>query len=300
MYECLYHQKQKIMNVFKSILALAVFSLLSFPVLAQGPGERGPRRANPEQLREALDLSEEQMEVLKPIFEETRNQMEALREQAFEDRNDRRSAAQKIMEGQKEKMANVLTEAQLRKLEEMRPKRGTEAGPGKRGGRPGAGAQRGQNEELHKALQDYRSTNIDPVLRKQRMQLEADLSAEDKATITALRAKRDAHRTMMKQAKEKGERPVAPTDAQKEEQKANRAAVKALVEKYDARIEALLGEVEPQADQWKNDIKSIHEKYRPEDAPKGRQGGRNKAEQSRGSNEQEMRKANFLLMNPVG
>jgi hypothetical protein len=62
----------------------------------------------------------------------------------------------------------------------------------------------------------------------------------------------------------------------------------------------LLGEVEPQADQWKNDIKSIHEKYRPEDAPKGRQGGRNKAEQSRGSNEQEMRKANFLLMNPVG
>lgn len=286
------------MNVFKSILTLAVFSLLSFPILAQGPGERGPHGPHPEQLQEALDLSEEQMEALKPVFEDTRTQLEALREQEFESWEDRRVAAQKIMEGQKEKMSNVLTETQLQKLEEMRQKRGAQPGPGMRGGRPGADAQRGQNEEWQKALQDYHNTNIDPVLRKQRAQLEADLSAEDKATITALREKRDGHRAMIKQAREKGERPAAPTDAQKEMHKADRAAVKALVEKYDTQIEALLAEVKPQADRWQKDIKAIHEKYRPEDALKRRRGGKGKGEPQRGPGEQGMRKANFLLMSP--
>jgi cytochrome c556 len=290
------------MNVFKSFLALAVFSLLSSLIFAQppgGPGERGPRGPHPEHLQETLDLSDEQMEALKPIFDDTRSELEALRDQEFESRKARRAAAQAIMEAQKEKMDGILTEGQMEKLDEMRPQWGPRSGPGKAGARSER-ANRQRNEALHQELKAYRETNVDPVLRKQRAQLAAELSAEDKATIAALREKRDGHRAQMKQAKEQGERPARPTEAQREAHKADRATIKALVEKYDSEIEALLAEVQPQAEQWQKDIKSIHEKYRPEDAPKGRQGRKNRVEPSGRPNEQGMRKANFLLMNPVG
>ncbi|HKK76418.1 MAG TPA: hypothetical protein VJ953_15165 [Saprospiraceae bacterium] len=273
------------MNVFKSILVVAVFSLLSFPLMAQGPGERGPRGPQPERLQEALGLSEEQMESLKPIFEETRAQMQGLREKEFEDRADRRAAAQQIMGGQKAKMANILTEAQLAKLEEMRPERGPKASPGAR-------PSRAQNKALHKALKDYQEEKVEPVLRKQRTKLESDLSAEDKATIAALRQKRGTHTKKMRQGRNKGEKVSPPSKGQGEQHQADRATIKALVEKYDAQIDALLAEVQSQAEQWEKDRKAIHEKYRPEDAPKSQR--RNNAGQGKA-----MRKAHFLMMEPA-
>jgi hypothetical protein len=305
------------MKTFKLFMLAAAVLLLSFPAFAQGPGgpegdqrRRGPRGPEPEMLQELLDLSDEQMEALKPIFEDTRKQVEALRDQDFESREDRREAMQAIMEGQQEKVAKVLTEEQQEKMEALHKERGKRERAGQRGRQ---GQQRGQrggqkNEDLHDALKAYRAENVEPVMRTQRAKLETELSAEDKETIATLRAKRAAHQATMEERKEKRERPGPPTEAQRTERKAHHETMKGLLTKYETEIDALLAEVKPQAEEWKEDMQAIHEEYRPEDAPRGQRKGKGKKGQDRegqsemGKKRHQMKmngqKAHFLLMDP--
>lgn len=318
------------MNLFKSFLLAGAVLLLSFPAFAQGPGglggqsprDRGPRGPQPEVLQELLDLSDEQMEALKPIFEETQSQMQALRDKDFESREARQEAGKAIFDAQREELAKILSEEQLEKLDALHEQRGPGANAGQRGKQgprgkegPNRGARFGDgNAELHEALKAYRTENVDPVLRAQRLKLETELSAEDKATIAALRAKRDAHFAALQEAKENGERPAPPTEEQRAERKADHETVQALVTKYGSDIDALLAEVKTQADKWEEDIKAIHEKYRPDDAPNkpgkgqaqgqnlGNRGPKGKGQGEMGAKLQQMRtqmhKTQFLMMDP--
>jgi hypothetical protein len=251
-------------------------------------------------LQKALDLSEEQMEMLEPILESTRQQMDALREQSQQAREERRAAAQQIMEAQKAQMADVLTEAQLAKMATLqanhRPgsQNGRAHGPtGRRGAERSPG-----NQALRKALEAYRTTHIEPVLRAQRAQLEPHLAEADKATIAALRQKHDEHRGS------KGpKRGAAPEGAEGSEQEHGRAQVQALVEKYDAEITALLTAITPQAEQWEKDILAIHAEHRHEAPKQARQRGgkRNGAVTPPPASGKAggMRKVQFLLMDPA-
>lgn len=284
------------MYLFKSIVMLGVLALFSLPAMAQ-PGPRGPRGPQPERLQEDLELSEEQMEALKPIFESTRQQMDALREQSQQARKEQRAAVQEIMEAQKAQLADILTEAQLAKMATLQANHrpGGQRGPahgstGRRGPERGA-----MNQELSQALKAYRTTHIEPVLREQRAQLEQHLAEADKATIATLRQKREKHR-----APNGPRQGAAPSGA---EQQSDRTQLKALVEKYDAEITALLAAVAPQAEQWQKDIQAIHEEHRPEVPKQARKRGgkRNGAvtpphAPGEGGG---MRKAQFLLMAPA-
>lgn len=287
------------MYLFKSIVVLVGLALFSLPAMSQ-PGSRGPRGPQPEHLQKALDLSEEQMEMLEPILESTRQQMDALREQSQQAREERRAAAQQIIAAQKAQMADVLTEAQLAKMATLQ----ADYRPGGQSGRAHGptgrrAAERSPvNPELHKALEAYRTTHIEPVLRAQRAQLEPHLAEADKATIAALRQKHEEHRGP------KGpKRGAAPREAESPAQEHGRAQVQALVEKYDAEITALLAAIAPQAEQWEKDIQAIHAEHRPE-APKqtrkrgGTRNGTVAPPQAPGK-AGGMRKVQFLLMEPA-
>lgn len=306
------------MNQLKSILLVAAILGIGSSIFAQRPGpqrgqERGPQGPNLEMLQKALDLSEDQVTALKPIFENTRAEMEALRNQEFDDREDRRAAAKAIMEGQKEKVEAILSAEQIAKMAELKEKR-QERGP--RGPR-GPKANGEKSKALHKALKAYHVENIQPVMLAQRTKLEAKLSTEDKATIAELRAKRAAHKAEIKEAKGEGQGPQKPSEAQRAERKADRETIKALVTKYDADIESLLAEVKPQAEQWKEDTKAIFEEYKPErtgeeekigkaDGQNQRRGGQGAQRGPKGKERgtkvvpQGMKKGHFLMFDPNG
>ncbi|GAB5555576.1 MAG: hypothetical protein Sapg2KO_51670 [Saprospiraceae bacterium] len=238
---------------------------MSTSIFAQGPRgqrgqQRGPKGPNLEMLEKALDLSEDQVAALKPVFEDTRSEMEALRDQEFDAPEDRRAAAKSIMESQKEKINAILSEAQLQKLETLKEKRG-ERGP--RGPR-GDEAKNEKGKELRQALKAYHEENVQPVMLAQRAKLEAQLSSEDKATIEALRAKKEGMKAKMKESKGKGQRPEKPSETQRAEHKADRETIKALLTKYETDIESLLAEIKPQAEEWKEETKAIVDQYRPE------------------------------------
>jgi len=119
------------MNYLKSSLGLLLCLLLSVSLSAQGPGKRGPRAAQGQQMEELLeklDLNAEQKVAMKTLQEDTQSQMKALRDQAFDNPQDRRAAARKIMDAQQEKVAEILTEDQLNQMKALRKKQG----PGKR------------------------------------------------------------------------------------------------------------------------------------------------------------------------
>lgn len=294
------------MSPFKSILLAAALICMSASIFAQGPGgqrgeQRGPKGPNLEMLQDVLDLSETQIAALKPIFENTRTEMEALRNQEFDDREDRRAAAKAIMDGQKEKVDAILSTEQIQKLDELKEKR-KERGPR---GPQDSKAQKEKGKELQKALKTYHLENVQPVMLAQRAKLEAELSAEDKATIEALRAKKEGMKAKMKEAKSQGERPDKPSEAQRAEHKADRETVKALVAKYEMDIESLLAEIKPQAEQWKEETKAIADKYRPERKEKAGAPGQNRRKRGpqRGPQGKEagpkgLQKVRFLLLDP--
>lgn len=128
------------MNYLKSMLLVGALLCISISTFAQGPGgrngqQRGPKGPNVEQMKKALDLTEEQVTALKPIFEDTRTQVEALREKEFASRDARQEAMKAIMDGQKEKVTAILSPEQVVKMEELQEKRQEKGRKGRGGNR---------------------------------------------------------------------------------------------------------------------------------------------------------------------
>lgn len=284
------------MNVFRLILVTTAICLFTIPLQAQRPGEKAPGPMPTQRLQESLGLSDQQLKLVKPIFEETRNLIKVVRDQDFEHTEDRRAAIQTILEGQKEKLAELLTEEQLIKLEEMRPKTafgGRGKGPGALPGHPGLHS---DDDRLHQALQEYYKGNVAPVLRKQRAQLEPYLSEEDKQTIADIRERHNAHRKRRNLAKKRGKKVASPAEEQKAVYRSDRAMLETLIERYDSELEKLLEEVQPQAEQWREDRKAIHQQYQQgQGTPKGRE-AEGVGSESLKKKEASRQKVNFLLL----
>ncbi len=263
------------MKTLKSIGLLAMLMVFSVGIYAQGQrGPRGPRGGedrNPlEMLKNALELSDDQVAELTPIFEDTKAKMEALRDQEFDSREARMEAGKAVMDAQHEAVKEVLTEEQAAKLEEIKAKRGERGPRGPRGQR-GAGIDKEDRAALQQEMKAYHMENIQPVILGQRAKLEEELSAVDKATLDEIRTKRAEAQAARKTAKESGERPAPPTDAQKEERKATMETLKGIAERYASDIEVLFEEIKPNAEDWKADLKEIFSKYHDEEAaPRGR------------------------------
>jgi Spy/CpxP family protein refolding chaperone len=128
---------------------LAGLTLATLPALSAAPGGGGggggegerprkERRERPERgemlerLRQHLELTDAQVEQLKPIFAEERAELKAAMQELGQDATpeERREVRQEVHEKYKPRIGAVLTEEQKAKLEEMRKKgpRGKGAG----------------------------------------------------------------------------------------------------------------------------------------------------------------------------
>lgn len=271
-------------------------------------------------MTEILGLSEEQQAQVKALHLTFAEKMKNREERPDPEE------MKTLHEEQKAAIAKVLTPEQLSKWEAQKTE---------------FRERRQENVEnrtaLHDELRAYHEENIRPVMAGQRLKLDAKISAEDKAQITALRNQIKAeHEKRMAEAKEKGQgkndkpgwnrhgHADFPGDAwgpggpfpgghhkilgrifQDDE---TREKTQKLVETYSADIDALFAEIADQQEQWQKDAKAIHKKYKPENpgfdgpGPKGKGRHGQKADEA-GENRAERRefhkKLAFLLM-PVG
>lgn len=248
------------MTKFKNSFLLLLLLLIGTSLFAQRPrGERSfERPPRLEQLQEELQLSDEQLEQIKAIDEKYDEKRRALLDDFEGDRTERRTAIRELMDGRREEIHGVLTPEQLDMLEEKRESR--ESAREER---------RTEREQLREAMQEYHQENILPVLKEQREKLEAQITAEDNALIDELRAERDAMRKKLEEAAGDREK----IRALREEMEAHREEMEqmqGLVKKYEADIERLFTEIIDQRQQWREDLKQIHEQYRPERGERAR------------------------------
>lgn len=252
------------------------------------PPQMGPRpHRGPalEQLEEELNITEEQKTQLKAAHEAQMAKMEALRDQDFESPEDRREAMKALRDEERAAIEKILTAEQLQKLETLQAERGEKRE-----------AQREERMKQHDAMQaeikTYREKEVLPVLREQRAKLETKISAEDKATIAALREKMEARKAAWegKAPGERRQRPE-PTEEQKAAFKADHETVRALVEKYDTDITALLEEVKTERQEWKEGMREIGEKYAPERPDFRREGKKERPDAEKKAKAQGERKA---------
>lgn len=247
-------------KIIKLLTILSVLMLTQSALQAQRPGPRAHRGPALEHLAEELNITEEQKTELKAMHEAQMEKMKALRDQEFDSREAHREAMKALRDEQRTAMEKILTAEQLQKLEDLKAEKEEKRTE-----------QRKERMEGHKAMRaemkTYHETEVLPVLKEQRAKLEAKLSAEDKATIAGLREKMEARKAMREAAepRERGQRQRPElSEEQKAAFKADREALKALVEKYDADIVSLLDEVKSEREGWREDMREIGEKYAPE------------------------------------
>jgi hypothetical protein len=129
-----------------------------------------------------------------------------------------------------------------------------------------------KHPEMRKEIQEYARQNVMPIMRQQRLKLDASLSAEEKNTIAIIREELKAERKAMHQKRKefKKMKENGSFDEQKarsemkpirEKHKANMEKLRAIAEKYEAQIIKLREEIKPQIDTWKSEVEKIATKY---------------------------------------
>jgi hypothetical protein len=137
-----------------------------------------------------------------------------------------------------------------------------------------AGGKGRKDPELRKELKAYMRENVMPVLRKQRLKLETQLSAQDKAELAKLRAslqqtkaETKALHQNLKKEREASKTPL--TAEQKEALKAQRektrqvyVAAGTIASKYKPQLEKMNAAIAHDRARWDADIKAILAKYK--------------------------------------
>lgn len=211
-------------------------------------------------LKEALQLSEEQIVQIEGLQDELKQQLMGLKDQDFESREAHFEAVKAIKESVKTKLGSILNEDQLNKLEEIKKARHDH---------------RKEKfadvdwEGLKSEVQAFKETVVLPVLLEKRAELELTTTDEEQLNTirTALadlpRAKQGFfHLGLPPFARHSKSEKRFPelTSEQKEAIK----QLKELTEKYSVEIRVLLEELAPQKEAWRTQMKAIMVKYLPE------------------------------------
>jgi hypothetical protein len=261
------------------IILLLLIAVTTVGSLLAQHGHRMPARELSDEMKTELEINSEQAANLDKLHQETKEAMAALHERTDLDREGKRDAARTIHQSAKDRISEILTADQLASLKELRA------------------AEKAERRELMESvdrkamreeIQEYRKTEIAPVMRAQRLKLEEDLSQDNKASLTEIRATlktareaakaqhREHKATQRQEGKERDGRRHAKRGHQRPHrgQKLHRleenhpsefAALVAMVEEYDTEITNLLEEIKPQQEEWKAAQKAIKERYIPAD-----------------------------------
>lgn len=282
-------------------MAMAVM-LLSLNANAQRKGGK-KNFAMIQKFKSELQLTAEQEQQLEELSIAFEKEVAEWRNKDFDSRDALIEAKKAMMQEYKAEWRNILTEEQNALLEQKMKER-------KKKGR-----KHFMSEEAKKEIGFYKKQNIEPVMKAQRAKLEAELSAEDKASIAELRTAFQAQKEKMKALKQQeGERKMKKEAFMelKKGMKTQHEQLKALTEKYDQEISDLFAEIEEDAQKWKEDIHAIAKKYRNDVKEKEREGERVRGRKGepkhgrRGYGKKEhrgfgknMKKGHFLLMDPT-
>lgn len=282
-------------------MAMAVM-LLSLNANAQRKGGK-KNFAMIQKFKSELQLTAEQEQQLEELSIAFEKEVAEWRNKDFDSRDALIEAKKAMMQEYKAEWRNILTEEQNALLEQKMKER-------KKKGR-----KHFMSEEAKKEIGFYKKQNIEPVMKAQRAKLEAELSAEDKASIAELRTAFQAQKEKMKALKQQeGERKMKKEAFMelKKGMKTQHEQLKALTEKYDQEISDLFAEIEEDAQKWKEDIHAIAKKYRNDVKEKEREGERLRGRKGepkhgrRGYGKKEhrgfgknMKKGHFLLMDPT-
>ncbi|MBK8878103.1 MAG: hypothetical protein IPN74_06005 [Haliscomenobacter sp.] len=260
--------------------SMAAFGLLAWVSAAAQPG---PGPGGRDQLRQELNLSEEQENQMVAVLGKYRGKLQNLREDQTLDPQERRSELQKMMEQQRTEVDAILTDQQMAKWEALRRERmqasGMRQGPNTLQGnaRPGqnpprGNAQNGQNPQaknrpaprnnrqesnalaqMQKELRAYNEQRVIPALRKERAQLEKKISRKDRELLASLRTQMKSGHLYGAPAPGKAKNGRAMKD-----QKADLAK---LSKKYKKDIDKIFAGLEPEVNEWNKDLKTIRQKY---------------------------------------
>jgi hypothetical protein len=134
-----------------------------------------------------------------------------------------------------------------------------------------------RHREQNKEIRAYVDKNVLPVLREQRSKLESKITLQDRQKLDELRkqletlkGQRKSFRKDISEISEKGEMTEEQRNKMKEVHKQMHTIMqssKEIAKNYEADIVQLLTSLEPQKAQWKQDIKTIIEKYKKNDVP---------------------------------
>ncbi|MCI4670156.1 MAG: T9SS type A sorting domain-containing protein [Bacteroidia bacterium] len=141
------------------------------------------------------------------------------------------------------------------------------------------------NPEAQKEIKAYVEKNVLPVLQPERAKLDTYLSQDDKAELASIRgeiksmkAQGKEFRKAMMEARKNGTMPSEDQiDKMREMRKNQRLLMTrawAVADEYEIEIYEIFDGLKPKAESWKNDLKAIKDKYKPEGAEdrQGRQG----------------------------
>ena len=272
-------------------LSLTLMALLLVTVSAFA------QRRGGELFRE-LELTTEQQTQVEAIRKDTRAKLEELRANGKGREANREQARAIMKEGHKASLA-VLTPEQRDQLKAKKEDRQ-------------AAWKAVDKNALRAELKAYRETEIEPVLRAARGQLDRYISAEDQQEIERLRAV-FADRP---KARDRGERPAdrpergereklreqhkAAAREWREEHRADIEALKELTTSYQTELERAAKSLEGRRATWRKETKAIRDKYLPEGRRPGkanRKAGKDRKQSRHGDDRIKAMKAGaFLLM----
>lgn len=169
-------------------------------------------------------------------------------------------------------------------------------------------ARRGPANPARAEIKAYLQQNVLPVLRQQRQKLEPQLSSADQAQLATYRAQlrelRQKQQALRQQAQPNNTAPrpypnLTPEQLQQQQQlrvaaKAVLLSVTELAQKYEANIEALTQELQPQREKWAADLAAIRAKTTGPDS--ARQMSKRHLREPAG---RLLRPARFLLLDPT-
>jgi hypothetical protein len=112
-----------------------------------------------------------------------------------------------------------------------------------------------RNPELKKELRVYMRKNIFPVLRKYRVEFENELSEDERALLTELRAIRNS-------GKFNGGSEDEPDDKKQIDQQL-KTELRNLIQNHKVTLEKMAAEIKPQREKWTRDMDEIKKSYYP-------------------------------------
>ena len=325
----------RLKKFFNTLSILLMFALVSF-----GQNEIKPdkERLKNDPMIEKLNLSDDQQTKMAEMRSAHMEKIQGIIRNQELDRDAKMEAVEKERAQFKEDLSTILSPEQLEQFEEIHENRRKGAfidrmihkEKRKEAMKARKSKMKERKEQMGQAMKEmkaYKEENILPVMKEQRLKLEAQLSEEDKLVIQDIREKAKDKKEKAKLKKKewmekrkdnkvKKERPRLDPEKKEEwrekmkekkeamkkkreahmlEFEGERALVRSLLEKYENSIDELFQEIEDDRAQWREDMQRIKEKHLKES--EGERGRRSMIKRKRQKGERKQGdRVGFLLM----